>query len=666
VLAAVITVAPAAGAAPQAQAQPRPQSKPAQAPASTPASTTADPIAEAYYQFALGHRLAGEGDVEAAIKAYKRALELDPASADIPTELAELYAGESRVRDAIEWAERALKLEPEHTDAHRVLGLIYAELASREASGTAASADTGYRTQAIDHLERALTLATGDPAASMRLTLARIYLQGASVDKAIPVLRQLLADNPWLPQGVALLSQAYTSAGRNADAVKLLSDAAAMEPAFYETLGETLEKDKRFTEAAAAYEKALAQDPADNNLKTRLAFCLLGLEDPASLGRARDLLTAVTKASPTQSWPLYLLSRAQRALGDLDGAEASARRLLAISPSSTSGAHALAQVYEARREWATLIAALEPVAAGQTKGREADIALILTHLGFAYIEVGRQADAIAAFERAVTLDPQDADLKSYLAQAFVSAKQYEKALAMARGLRAANPADPRLARLEADALRGLGRFDEGVTLLKPLADASTDDLTGVQALAEYYASERRYADAAAVLKAALAKTPDAVGLQFQYGAMLERNKQFPEAEKVFRQLLARNPQHAPSLNYLGYTLVERGSRVDEAISLIKRAVELDPSNGAYLDSLGWAYFKGNQLDLAELPLRRAADQLQRDSVVQDHWGDFLSRKGRYAEAAEAWRRALAGDGEQIDRSAIERKIRDAAAKSGKD
>jgi tetratricopeptide (TPR) repeat protein len=660
--AAVITVAPAAGAADSAQAPPRPQAK---APQASP-SKAADPVAEAYYQFVLGRRLAGEGDVEGAVKAYKRALELDPASADIPAELAEFYAGESRVRDAIDWAERALTQAPAHMNAHRVLGLIYADLASREASGATASADTTYRTQAIDHLERALAQATGDPAASMRLTLARVYLQNASFDKAIATLKQLLADNPWLPQGVSLLSQAYTSAGRSADAITLLKDAAAMEPAFYQTLGETLEKGKRFTEAAKAYEQALAQDPADNNLKTRLAFCLLSLEDRASMTRARDLLTAVTTANPTQTWPLYLLSRADRALGDLDGAEASARRLLAISPSSTSGAHALAQVYEARREWAKLVAALEPVAAGQTKGREADIALLLTHLGFAYIELGRQADAVAAFERAITLDPQDADLKSYLAQAFVNGKQYEKALTIVRGLRAVDASDPRLARLEADALCGLGRFDQGVAILKPLADAATGDLTPLVALSEFYGTNGRYADAAAVLRTAVAKAPDDLSLQFQYGAMLDRQKQFAEAEQVFRQVLAKNPQHAPSLNYLGYTMVERGSRLDEAISLIKKAVDLDPHNGAYLDSLGWAYLKLNQLDQAEAPLRSAAAQLPRDSVVQDHWGDFLARKGRFAEAAEAWRRALAGDGQQIDRAVIERKVRDAAAKSGKD
>ena len=661
-LAAVVTVAPVGVAADQAHASASPQAGAAQAAAPKPA----DPVAEAYYQFVLGRRLSEEGDLEGAVKAFSRAMELDPTSADIPAEMAELYAREGRVRDAIEWGEKALKQDPDHTDAHRVLGLIFAELAAREASGTSRPAGGNYRAQAVDHLEQALKQATGDEAASMRLTLARIHIQSGSFDRAIPVLKQLLADNPWLPQGVALLAQAYGGAGRSAEAVALLTSAAGLDPSFYDTLGETLEKDKRFAEAAAAYEKALAQDPSDANLKTRLAFCLLSTEDRGSAARARDLLAEVTKANPTQGWPLYLLSRAQRTLGDLDAAEATARRLLAISPSSTSGAHALAQVLEARRDWAALVTALEPIAAGSPKGREADMSLILTHLGFAYIELGRSADAISAFERGLALEPQDVDLKSYLAQAQLNAKQFDKALATARGVRAANPSDARSARLEADALRGLGRFDEGVAALKQLADAAPDDMMPVQTLSDYYASDRRYAEAAAVLKAALVKAPGNLTLQFQYGAMLDRQKQFGEAEKVFRQVLAQDSKHAPSLNYLGYTLLERGSRLQEAVGLIKQAVELDPHNGAYLDSLGWAYLKLNQLDQAEAPLRRAAEQLPRDSVVQDHWGDFLARKGRHAEAAEAWRKSLAGDGEQIDRAQIERKIRNAAGKAGKD
>jgi tetratricopeptide (TPR) repeat protein len=109
-------------------------------------------------------------------------------------------------------------------------------------------------------------------------------------------------------------------------------------------------------------------------------------------------------------------------------------------------------------------------------------------------------------------------------------------------------------------------------------------------------------------------------------------------------------------------LAERGERLDEAVKLIHRALEVDPNNAAYLDSLGWAYFKLDRMDLAEGHLRRAAEQMTTNSVVQDHFGDLLYKLGRYREAVEAWQRALAGDGADIERTAIERKLRQAREK----
>mgnify|MGYP001211363173 CR=1 FL=1 len=107
------------------------------------------------------------------------------------------------------------------------------------------------------------------------------------------------------------------------------------------------------------------------------------------------------------------------------------------------------------------------------------------------------------------------------------------------------------------------------------------------------------------------------------------------------------------------TFPENGERLDESVLLIQRALELDPKNGSYLDSLGWAYFKQDRLELAESPLREASDQLQSNSVVQDHMGDLLFRLERYEEAISAWDRALAGDGDGLDLSTVEAKIRDA-------
>ena len=84
-----------------------------------------------------------------------------------------------------------------------------------------------------------------------------------------------------------------------------------------------------------------------------------------------------------------------------------------------------------------------------------------------------------------------------------------------------------------------------------------------------------------------------------------------------------------------------------------------------VDSIGWAYFKDGKLELALEHLKRAADQLGRNSVIQDHYGDVLFKLGRFDDAVAAWDRAIAGDGDDVERGEIDRKIKSARQKSPK-
>jgi len=109
-------------------------------------------------------------------------------------------------------------------------------------------------------------------------------------------------------------------------------------------------------------------------------------------------------------------------------------------------------------------------------------------------------------------------------------------------------------------------------------------------------------------------------------------------------------------------LAERGERLDESVDYLKKALQLEPDNGSFLDSLGWAYYKSDKLDLAEANLKRAADQLRTNSVIQDHYGDVLVKLGRYDDAITAYTRALNGDGDSIDKGDIDKKIKAAKQK----
>ncbi|HET6955375.1 MAG TPA: tetratricopeptide repeat protein, partial [Vicinamibacterales bacterium] len=177
-----------------------------------------------------------------------------------------------------------------------------------------------------------------------------------------------------------------------------------------------------------------------------------------------------------------------------------------------------------------------------------------------------------------------------------------------------------------------------------------------------YSDADRGALALKVLQDAQGKFPSDDGIAFELGSVFDKQKRFAEAETAFRQVLARDPENAIALNYLGYMLAERGERLDESVGYLKRALQVEPENPSYLDSLGWAYFKADKLDLAETNLKRAADQLKTNSVIQEHYGQVLFKLGRYDEAIAAWTRALAGDGDSIDKADVDKKIKAAKQK----
>jgi len=110
---------------------------------------------------------------------------------------------------------------------------------------------------------------------------------------------------------------------------------------------------------------------------------------------------------------------------------------------------------------------------------------------------------------------------------------------------------------------------------------------------------------------------------------------------VFRKVLGKDPENAAVLNYLGYMLADRGQKLDEALIMIKKAVDLEPANGAYLDSLGWAYFKLGKYEQAEDNLTKASQHMGADPTVQEHLGDLYQKTGRLKLAAAHWERAIA-------------------------
>jgi tetratricopeptide (TPR) repeat protein len=127
---------------------------------------------------------------------------------------------------------------------------------------------------------------------------------------------------------------------------------------------------------------------------------------------------------------------------------------------------------------------------------------------------------------------------------------------------------------------------------------------------------------------------------FMRGAGFERQKKYAAAEAEFRKVLTVDPDSAMTLNYLGYMMADRNERLDEAKDLIIKALEREPNSPAYLDSLGWVYFRLNKLPEAEEKLRQALEFMSRDATVHDHLAEVYMREGKIKEAIAQWQAAL--------------------------
>ena len=179
--------------------------------------------------------------------------------------------------------------------------------------------------------------------------------------------------------------------------------------------------------------------------------------------------------------------------------------------------------------------------------------------------------------------------------------------------------------------------------MKAMVKGTGEDRDVYLALAQMYSRLKQWNNAEASINKAIELSPhqdDRDYALYVAGSIYERQKKYDLAEEELRKVIAGDPKNAGALNYLGYMLADRDTRLEEALGYIRRAVALDPQNGAYLDSLGWVYFKLGNYELAEENLRRASERIGTDPTVHEHLGELYQNTGRLKLAATHYERAL--------------------------
>ena len=209
-------------------------------------------------------------------------------------------------------------------------------------------------------------------------------------------------------------------------------------------------------------------------------------------------------------------------------------------------------------------------------------------------------------------------------------------------------------------LADLDRKDEAVEHLKQVLEDDPDDMRGYLALGGVYFSQKNYRAAADLYDSAIGRIgepkPEHWNMFYQRGIAYERLKEWPKAEPNFRKALELYPDHPQVLNYLGYSWVDMNMNLEEGMELIRRAVELRPSDGYIVDSLGWAHYRLGQYEEAVEHLERAVSLRPDDAVLNDHLGDAYWRVGRRLEARYQWAHARDLEPEPDLLAVIERKL----------
>ena len=579
-----------------------------------------------------------------------------------------MYARTGRIRDAVLEAQDIIKRDPNNLQARKLLGRIYLRSMGDGQNG-APSAEI-------------LKLAVEQYQAIVRqepknidnhLLLGHLYFLNKDLPKAESELKAALEIDPGSEEAVSRLAFLYNEQGdtkRAAETLNAVPDSRRTSK-IYGMLGYTYEQLKDYKTAIASYQHALMLDKDNMDAMRGLAQ---NLASDNQIQAAVDQYKILQEADPQDAQASVRLSELYRRTGKFDLAMESLKRAESLQQDSLEVTYSQANILEAQGKYEEAAAALQKLIARSTAPADRhNLALFLDHLGNVYRLSGKPQLAQETYRRIVDMGGEEsARGYSGLIDSYREQKQWADATRTAREAVKKLPEDKNLRMSLAQQLADEGKADESISLAQSVAKAAPDDREAQVSLSQIYARLKRWQEAEDVLtnlQKQVTRPEEKQYVLFVLGATYEREKKLDLAEQTFRKVLQQDPGSAGALNYLGYMMADHNKNLEESLGMIKKAVELEPENAAYLDSLGWAYFKLGNYDLAEQNLRRAMERNPNDATMHDHLGELYAKTGKLKMAVTHWERALAewgrsasADVDQEDVGRVQKKLENTKTK----
>lgn len=605
--------------------------------------------------------------VQLARQSVQQAVELDPRLAEAYTVLAELslLAPPYDADEAIKLANIGIQLNKNNFGAHRILARLYtlkSGIGKREGNLSGAASNNS--------------------------------LNAEFTNKAIDAWKELTRLDPRYAEGWAFLAAFYEETGKKQERIEALNNwlasAAPVETGFYRNvfgtqemlspenaalkLGSALLEDNQLKEAIEILSRAIADDP-ENGEAIELLREAAESADAATATSAIEALKQAVYANPENTSLLKLLADIQARSGRVDDAAKTLRdNITKLAEKDKSAAAnlqvALGDIYAERESYDEAVAVyknsfrirgIENNQLITDDDREFAI-VVYDKMIKAYKNAGKTNEAKFLIEETRPIfGNSEFFADRQLIDLYRENGSHSEALKIVKSLRLKNPSEYSLMRLEASILTDMGKVDEGVAVIQPLIgktsqvpSAMTDDFVNYWFISSLYSQAKRGKQAIDAANKAFELADSAERKQIAKLTLATAQQMagdFASAEKTLREILKQTPRNPIALNNLGYFLLERNEKLDEALDLIQQAVRIDPTNPSYLDSLGWAYFKLGKFAEAEKYLKDAAKLDGGSATIQEHLGDVYQKLNKPELAKKAWQKALnlTSDAEEINR-----------------
>lgn len=494
----------------------------------------------------------------------------------------------------------------------------------------------GREVEALGAFARALTL---DPqAAGAARHVSELSARLGETERSLEFAVRALALDPEDARALLLKGVAELSLGRPALALGTLEAAVRADSTQVEALralARTAEQLDRVDEVARAWRRAVELDEEDGEAWFQLAAAEARL---GRFGAADTALASAVELNPLRPGVLFLDGWIHESTGKPAEAIVLYRRHLKLHDADLVTRRRLVNLLIAQRRHQEAYAEARIVSRARPQDPEAleieaDLALWTR----------RPAEAARLLERLRKISPEEPEGTARAIAVLHRHKRTREANELAGSWAAEHPGDYRGPMLVARAHVITGTPEAGIAPARKAIEMAPDSLAPRVLLGRLYQSLKQFAEAESVWTEAARRFPDRTPIELDLAFCREQQGDLDGAERSARGVLAREPRNPTALNFLGYLFADHDRRLPEAEDLIRRALEQEPDNGAFLDSMGWVYFRMGRLAEARVPLERAVGLTGGDPVVREHLGDVYKGLKLLELAREQYRRALAAD-----------------------